>query len=127
MASNLAAMNDRQFGLPGIDTPLPQRDVAYYVEIMCSARVRSIRPGWTTELPLVFGVVVVVVVVMIIVVMMVMVIIVVMMVMMIMVVMMVIVSEFHIWVCSSLIMVTRPVGDPQKRGSIGNGIKQLAK
>ena len=66
----------------------------------------------------------------IIVVMMVMVIIVVMMVMMVMmifVVMMVIVSEFHVWVCSSLVMVTRFVGDPQKRGSIGNGIKQFAK
>ena len=58
---------------------------------------------------------------------MVMVIIVVMMVMMIFVVMMVIVSEFHVWVCSSLVMVTRLVGDPQKRGSIGNGFKQFAK
>ena len=74
-------------------------------------------------------VVVVVVMMVIIVVMMVMVIIVmmVMMVMMIFVVMMVIVSEFHVWVCSSLVMVTRFVGDPQKRGSIGNGIKQFAK
>jgi hypothetical protein len=71
--------------------------------------------------------VVVVVMMVIIVVMMVMVIIVVMMVMMIFVVMMVIVSEFHVWVCSSLVMVTRLVGDPQKRGSIGNGIKQFAK
>jgi hypothetical protein len=74
--------------------------------------------------------VVVVVMMVIIVVMMVMVIIVVMMVMMVMmifVVMMVIVSEFHVWVCSSLVMVTRLVGDPQKRRSIGNGIKQFAK
>ena len=56
-----------------------------------------------------------------------MVIIVVMMVMMIFVVMMVIVSEFHVWVCSSLVMATRRIGDPQKRGGIGNGIKQFAK
>ena len=79
------------------------------------------------RVPLVFGVVVVVVVVVIIVVMMVMVIIVLMMVMVIFVVMMVIVSEFHVWVGSSLVMVTRLVGDPQKRGSIGNGIKQFPK
>ena len=80
-------------------------------------------------MPLVFGVVVVVVVVVVIVVMMVMVIIVLMMVMVmvIFVVMMVIVSEFHVWVGSSLVMVTRLVGDPQKRGSIGNGIKQFPK
>ena len=52
-------------------------------------------------------------------------------VMMIIVVMMVIVGEFHVWVGTGLVMATRGgrarVGEPQKRGSIGNGIKQFAK
>ena len=64
---------------------------------------------------------IIVIVVVIIVVMMV-VIIVVMMVMMVMLVM-IIVNELHVWVG----MATRRVGDPQKRGGIGNGIKQFAK
>ena len=57
-----------------------------------------------------------------------MVIIVVMMVMMIFVVMMVIVSEFHVWVGSRLVMATRGrVYEAQKRSSIRDRIKQFAK
>jgi hypothetical protein len=79
-------------------------------------------PARSQELPLVFGVVVVVVVMMvIIVVMMVMVIIVVMMVMMIFVVMMVIVSEFHVWVCSTLVMVTRSSAIRKSAAALGMG------
>ena len=59
---------------------------------------------------------IIVIVVVIIVVMMVVIIVVVMMVM-------IIVNELHVWVG----MATRRVGDPQKRGGIGNGIKQFAK
>jgi hypothetical protein len=68
---------------------------------------------------------IIVIVVVIIVVMMVMIIVVMMVVMMVMLVMMVmiIVNELHVWVG----MATRRVGDPQKRGGIGNGIKQFAK
>jgi len=68
---------------------------------------------------------IIVIVVVIIVVMMVMIIVVMMVVMMVMFVMMVmiIVNELHVWVG----MATRRVGDPQKRGGIGNGIKQFAK
>ena len=62
---------------------------------------------------------IIVIVVVIIVVMMV-----VMMVMIIVVMMvMIIVNELHVWVG----MATRRVGDPQKRGSIRNGIKQFTK
>ena len=60
-----------------------------------------------------------VIVVVIIVVMMVVIIVVMMVVMMVMI----IVNELHVWVG----MATRRVGDPQKRGGIGNGIKQFAK
>jgi hypothetical protein len=62
-------------------------------------------------------VIIVVIVVVIIVVMMV----VMMMVMLVMMVM-IIANELHVWV-----MATRRVGDPQKSGGIGNGIKQFAK
>ena len=51
------------------------------------------------------------------------VIIVVMMVVMMVMLVMIIVNELHVWVG----MATRRVGDPQKRGGIGNGIKQFAK
>jgi hypothetical protein len=44
-------------------------------------------------------------------------------VMMVVMMVMIIVNELHVWVG----MATRRVGDPQKRGGIGNGIKQFAK
>jgi hypothetical protein len=59
------------------------------------------------------------IVIVIIVVMMVVIIVVMMVVMMVMI----IVNELHVWVGRA----TRRVGDPQKRGGIGNGIKQFAK
>ena len=46
-----------------------------------------------------------------------------MVVMMMVMLVMIIVNELHVWVG----MATRRVGDPQKRGGIGNGIKQFAK
>ena len=47
---------------------------------------------------------------------------VVMMMMMVVMMVMFIANELHVWV-----MATRRVGNPQKRGGIGNGIKQFAK
>ena len=44
-------------------------------------------------------------------------------VMMVVMMVMIIANELHVWVG----MATRRVGDPQKRGGIGNGIKQFAK
>jgi len=45
MASDLAAMNDGQFELPRMDTYLPQRDLAYYVEIV-AAITKCVVPGF---------------------------------------------------------------------------------
>ena len=84
------------------------------------ARAYAVVPPAT--LVIVPTVIVVVIIVVMMVVMMVVIIVVMMMVMLVMMVM-IIVNELHVWVG----MATRRVGDPQKRGGIGNGIKQFAK
>ena len=88
------------------------------------ARAYAVVPPATLVIvPTVPRIVIVIIVVMM-VVMMVVIIVVMMVVMMVMLVMMVMIiaNELHVWV-----MATRRVGDPQKRGGIGNGIKQFAK
>ena len=92
---------------PANGGPLPAR--AYAV----------VPPATLVIVPTVPRIVIVIIVVMMVVMMVV--IIVVMMVMLVMMVM-IIANELHVWV-----MATRRVGDPQKRGGIGNGIKQFAK
>ena len=85
------------------------------------ARAYAVVPPATLVIvPTVPRIVIVIIVVMM-VVMMVVIIVVMMVVMMVMLVM-IIANELHVWV-----MATRRVGDPQKRGGIGNGIKQFAK
>jgi hypothetical protein len=72
--------------------------------------------------------VVVVVMVVVVVVVVVLVVMMVMMMMILVVVMMVIVSEFHVWVGSRLVVATRGrVYEAQKRSSIRDRIKQFAK
>ena len=93
---------------PANGGPLPAR--AYAV----------VPPATLVIVPTVPRIVIVIIVVMMVVMMVV--IIVVMMVMLVMMVM-IIANELHVWVG----MATCRVGDPQKRGGIGNGIKQFAK
>ena len=93
---------------PANGGPLPAR--AYAV----------VPPATLVIVPAVPRIVIVIIVVMM-VVMMVVIIVVMMVVMMVMMVMF-IANELHVWV-----MATRRVGNPQKRGGIGNGIKQFAK
>ena len=80
-------------------------------------------PATLVPVPTVPIIVIVVVIIVVMMVMMVMIIVVVMMVVMLVMMVMIIVNELHVWVG----MATRLVGDPQKRGGIGNGIKQFAK
>ena len=94
---------------PANGGPLPAR--AYAV----------VPPATLVIVPTVPRIVIVIIVVMM-VVMMVVIIVVMMVVMMVMMVM-IIANELHVWVG----IATRRVGDPQKRGGIGNGIKQFAK
>ena len=94
---------------PANGGPLPAR--AYAV----------VPPATLVIVPTVPRIVIVIIVVMM-VVMMVVIIVVMMVVMMVMLVM-IIANERQVWVG----IATRRVGDPQKRGGIGNGIKQFAK
>ena len=86
------------------------------------ARAYAVVPPATLVIVPTVPIIVIVIIVVMMVVMMVVIIVVMMVVMMVMLVM-IIVNELHVWVG----MATRRVGDPQKRGGIGNGIKQFAK
>jgi hypothetical protein len=93
---------------PANGGPLPARTYAV------------VPPATLVIVPTVPRIVIVIIVVMMVVIIVVMM--VVMMMVMLVMMVMIIANELHVWV-----MATRRVGDPQKRGGIGNGIKQFAK
>ena len=95
---------------PANGGPLPAR--AYAV----------VPPATLVPVPTVPIIVIVVVIIVVMMVVIIVVMMVVMMMVMLVMMVMIIANELHVWV-----MATRRVGDPQKRGGIGNGIKQFAK